>query len=74
VGDSLVAAIPVIPIPPPDADKVPEINPDLIVQFGDGIKNFGGRGHKEIDNPTEYGYEKTVSDYNWQVTRRKTSR
>jgi hypothetical protein len=74
VGDSLVAAIPVIPIPPPDADKVPEINPDLIVQFGDGIKNFGGWGHKEIDNPTEYGYEKTVSDYNWQVTRRKTSR
>ena len=74
VGDSLVAAIPVIPIPPPDADKVPEINPDLIVQFGDGIKNFGGWGHKEIDNPTEYGYEKTVSDYNWQVNRRKTSR
>jgi hypothetical protein len=74
VGDSLVAAIPVIPIPPPDADDIPKINPDLIVQFGDGVRSFGGRGHKETDNPTEYGYEKTVSDYDWQVTRRKTSR
>ncbi|MDT8400749.1 MAG: hypothetical protein RQ743_03560 [Bacteroidales bacterium] len=74
VGDSLVNAIPDIPIPPPSSEEVPEINPDLLVSYGDGIKSFGGSGSKEINEPRENGYERETHTYRWQMTRRKLNK
>lgn len=74
VGDSLVNAIPDIPIPPPSSEEVPEINPDLLVNYGDRIKSFGGSGSKEINEPRENGYERETHTYRWQMTRRKLNK
>lgn len=74
VGDSLFNAIPAIPIPPPSSEEVPEINPDLLVSYGDGIKSFGGNGKKEINKPRENGYERESHTYRWQMTRRKLNK
>jgi len=74
VGDSLLNAIPAIPIPPSSSEEVPEINPELIVSYGDGIKSFGGNGSKEIDKPRENGYERESHTYSWQMTRRKVNK
>jgi len=53
----------------PDVQK--EIPPDILVQFGDGETNFGGKGSKSIYEPNDYGYEKEEHSYSWQMTRKK---
>ena len=71
VGDSLVAAIPVIPIPPPNTQEIPEIPPDILVQFGDGKGYFGGIGEEEIREPLNNGYKEEKQFFIWQMTRKK---
>lgn len=48
-----------------------DINPDVIVQFGDGKKYFGGNGRKFKNEKTEYGFEQVEETFIWQMTRRK---
>ncbi len=67
-------------IPPEIAVQIPktdpkeaqnDINPDVIVQFGDGKKYFGGNGRKSITTPNPYGFEQIEQVYTWQMTRRR---
>lgn len=74
VGDSLVAAIPAIPIPPSSSENAPEINPDLLVSSGDGIRSFGGGGSDRVDIPKENGYEWEENTYRWQMARIKINK
>ncbi|MFO7852887.1 MAG: hypothetical protein ACQERS_01040 [Bacteroidota bacterium] len=48
-----------------------KIHPDLVVQFGDGINYFGGRGKKVIDKEIYGGYEHEEQTFMWQMTRKK---
>lgn len=56
-GDSLIDAIPVIPIPAPNTEKVSKINPDVLVQFGHGIKYIGGISQHEINKKIEHRFK-----------------
>ena len=67
-------------IPPEIAAQIPktdpkemqnDIRPDVIVQFGDGKTNFGGKGRKFINEPNPYGFEQEEQTYSWQMTRKR---
>ncbi|WP_297766631.1 hypothetical protein [uncultured Muriicola sp.] len=59
-------------IPKTDPEELEsEINPDVIVQFGDGIAYFGGDGRKELNQQIEGGFKLFVETYRWQMTRKK---
>ncbi|MDZ7633912.1 MAG: hypothetical protein U5L72_05525 [Bacteroidales bacterium] len=51
--------------------EVPEIEPDLIVKFGDGKTYFGGEGQKIIDNSEGSTVHREEYNFSWQVTRKK---
>jgi len=71
VGDSIFAEIPVLPISPQGSEEIPEINPDILVQFGDGKRYFGGRGYKVMNKEIDNGFEKQEESYIWQVARKR---
>jgi hypothetical protein len=48
-----------------------DINPDVIVQFGDGKKYFGGNGRKFETERNPYGFEQIEETYTWQMTRKR---
>jgi hypothetical protein len=48
-----------------------KIHPDLMVQFGDGVNYFGGRGNKIINEPIEGGFSYEEQNFLWQMTRKK---
>ena len=59
-------------IPEMDTKEVQnDINPDVIVQFGDGKKFFGGNGRKMEKENNPYGFEQTEETYSWQMTRKE---
>lgn len=48
-----------------------KIHPDYVVQFGDGVKYFGGRGQKIINDPIDGGFSYEEQNFLWQMTRKK---
>ncbi|MCP4123497.1 MAG: hypothetical protein GY751_17240 [Bacteroidetes bacterium] len=48
-----------------------DINPDVVVSFGDGKGYFGGSGHKLTKKQIDGGFEQVDETYNWQMTRKK---
>ena len=59
-------------IPEMDSKEVQnDINPDVIVQFGDGKKYFGGNGRKFETERNPYGFEQIEETYSWQMTRKR---
>jgi len=56
---------------PEDKEEIPEIEPDLLVKFGDGTTFFGGEGKKVIDDSKGSSKRKKEMTFNWQVTRKK---
>jgi len=48
-----------------------KIHPDYVVRFGDGVKYFGGRGQKIINEPIEGGFSYEEQNFLWQMTRKK---
>jgi hypothetical protein len=55
----------------PNEDAVQEVQPDVLVKYGDGITSFGGEGERQIDNPLEVGFDITNLNYSWNMTIRK---
>ena len=51
-----------------------KIHPDYVVQFGDGVHYFGGRGHKIINEPIEDGFSYEKQNFLWQMTRKKRNK
>jgi hypothetical protein len=45
-----------------------EINPDILVKFGDGKTSFGGEGRRPIKKELEDGYEEENLYYRWEMT------
>ncbi len=45
-----------------------KVHPDLIVQFGDGLAYFGGRGKKVIHEDIENGFSREERTFLWQMT------
>lgn len=61
-----------IPIKIPDDKKeIPKVNPDLLVEFGDGKTFFGGDGKKITDNSEGSNIKRKEVTFSWQVTRKK---
>lgn len=58
---------------PSNEETIKEIHPDILVQSGDGITSFGGRGERRIETEIEYGIQEENMYYTWQMTRRKKS-
>ncbi len=56
---------------PEDKEEIPEIEPDLLVEFGDGTTFFGGEGKKVINEQGQSSVRRTEMTFNWQVTRKK---
>lgn len=52
-------------------EEAPEIEPDLLVKFGDGKTYFGGKGSKIIDNPEGSAIKREEFSFSWNVTRKK---
>ena len=52
----------------PNEDVVQEVQPDVLVKFGDGKTSFGGRGERLIDNKLEDGFERINLNYNWTMS------
>jgi hypothetical protein len=52
-------------------EEVPEIEPDLLVKFGDGKTYFGGDGKKIIENSEGSTVDREEFNFSWQVTRKK---
>ncbi len=52
-------------------EEVPEIEPDLLVKYGDGKAWFGGEGSKIIDNSTGPEQKREEYHFSWQVIRKK---
>ena len=48
-----------------------KIHPDYVVQFGDGINYFGGRGQKITNEPIDGGFSYEEQNFLWQMTRKK---
>jgi hypothetical protein len=63
----------IVPLVPETEQNTPqqEIHPDLVVQFGDGVAYFGGRGEKTIPKDEEHGFSEEVRTFLWQMTRKK---
>ena len=55
----------------PEEEEKAEIEPDLLVKYGDGKTFFGGRGKKIIDNSEGTNISRKEMTFNWSVTRRK---
>jgi len=55
----------------PEKEDVPEIEPDLLVKFGDGKTYFGGEGKKIVDNSEGSTIHREEFNFSWQVTRKK---
>ncbi|HSL85412.1 MAG TPA: hypothetical protein VK861_00595 [Bacteroidales bacterium] len=55
----------------PEDEEKPEIEPDLLVKFGDGNTYFGGEGKKIIDNSEGSTVDREEFNFFWQVTRKK---
>lgn len=71
MGVSIPASIAAM-IPETDSEELQnEINPDLIVQFGDGKTHFGGDGEKIVHRPNPYGFDRVEETYTWRMTRKK---
>jgi len=56
---------------PEDKEAEVEIEPDLLVKFGDGTTYFGGNGKKIIDNSEGLNISREESNFLWHVTRKK---
>ena len=52
-------------------EEVPEIEPDLLVKFGDGKTYFGGEGRKIVDNSEGSAVSREEFSFSWQATRKK---
>jgi len=59
-----------IEIPEEDESEA-EVEPDLLVKFGDGVTFFGGSGKKIIDNSEGSNISRKELTFNWSVTRKK---
>lgn len=55
----------------PEDEEKPEIEPDLLVKFGDGKTYFGGEGKKIIDNSEGSTVGREEFNFFWQVTRKR---
>ena len=55
----------------PEEEEIPEIEPDLLVKFGDGKTYFGGDGKKIVDNSEGSTVHREEFNFSWQVTRKK---
>ena len=55
----------------PEDEEIPEVEPDLLVKFGDGKTYFGGDGKKIVDNSEGPTMHREEYNFSWQVTRRK---
>jgi hypothetical protein len=64
-----------IPLPAnikiPEDDEIQEIQPDLLVKFGDGKTYFGGEGKKIIDRSEGGNIDREENSFFWQITRKK---
>jgi hypothetical protein len=56
---------------PEDEEEIPETEPDLLVEFGDGKTFFGGDGKKIIDKSEGSTVHREEFNFAWQVTRKK---
>ena len=56
---------------PEDKEAEAEVEPDLLVKFGDGATYFGGKGKKIIDNSEGSNISREESNFEWHVTRKK---
>ena len=56
---------------PEDEEEIPEAEPDLLVEFGDGKTFFGGDGKKIIDKSEGSTVHREELNFSWQVTRKR---
>jgi hypothetical protein len=50
---------------------IKEINPDIVVKFGDGKSSFGGEGRLPVKKEMENGFEEENRYYKWEMTLKK---
>ena len=68
-GVEIPAGVPIPKVSNEEAAK--EIQPDILVSFGDGETGFGGRGELLIDKKLDDGFERINLSYNWRMTKKK---
>jgi hypothetical protein len=56
---------------PDDKKEIPKVNPDLLVEFGDGITFFGGNGKKVIEDNEGSETGRKEMTFEWHVTKRQ---